>query len=208
MFIHKVPRRLQKAFPQFIWRKNENTQKIYLTFDDGPVPQATDAVLEVLDKFEAKATFFMVGDNVDKNPALAREVLSQGHTIGNHTYNHLNGLWCTTPKYLKNVRQGKAVLEDVLGQEIRFFRPPYGKIKKGQWKAVGQFHEIVMWDVLSGDYSPSLSVENSILKTVKYSQNGSVLVFHDQEKTVKKAPYILEQVLYRLSDKGFEFDRL
>ncbi|WP_143962214.1 polysaccharide deacetylase family protein [Litoribacter populi] len=208
MFIHKVPKRVQKTFPEFIWRKSGEHQKVYLTFDDGPVPQVTDGVLEVLEKFGAKATFFMVGANASKNPSLAKEVQHQGHTIGNHTFNHLNGLWTRASKYLENVHKGRNYLEDLLGQKVIFFRPPYGKIKKRQWKAVREFHEIVMWDVLSGDYSQSLSVEKSILKTVKYTQNGSVLVFHDQEKTAKKTPYILEQVLFQLSDKGFEFDAL
>jgi peptidoglycan-N-acetylglucosamine deacetylase len=204
MVIHKVPFFVPRLFPRFTWHRDRREPNVFLTFDDGPVPGITDKVLDLLEGHNAKATFFMVGDNVRKNPALAREVLSAGHQIGNHTFRHLNGTKTENLKYLNDFSSCQMEIEDVLGISPRYFRPPYGRINKPQAAAVRKTHEIIMWDVLSGDYDPGLTVETAVNKTLGHMKNGSIVVLHDQEKTISKTPRILEEVLVRLADSKLQ----
>lgn len=204
MIWHTVPALVQRLFPKRLWRKSAGDNTVYLTFDDGPVPGVTNYVLQELAKRDQKATFFLVGDNVRRNPALAREIVSAGHGVGNHTYNHLNGWKTEKTVYLDNIELCDRMLGDVLGVKTKLFRPPYGLIKSSQAVEVSKFHEIVMWDMLSGDYDQRLQAEVVLGKSIQYTKAGSVAVFHDQLKTRELLPKILPQYLDFILKMGWK----
>ncbi|MCH6198791.1 polysaccharide deacetylase family protein [Aquiflexum sp. LQ15W] len=204
VWMHHVPSLIPKVFDKFIWNKNRDEKNLYLTFDDGPVPGITDFVLNELSKRDMKATFFMVGANVEKHPNLAKEVLQAGNGIGNHTFNHLDGYRNPDALYLENIEKCQKILQDTLEVSPVNFRPPYGKISKSQSKLVLSNHQIVMWDVLSGDYDPEQSIEKCLYKTMKYSRNGSIVLFHDQQKTEWVVKKVLPDYLDFIKDKGFQ----
>jgi len=203
MVVHHVPSLVQRAFPDYTWHRDRDKKEIYLTFDDGPVPGVTEQVLTILDKFNVKATFFMVGHNVAKHPTLAKEVMSAGHQIGNHTYHHIKGNQSSTDSYVADFIKCQNTLFEILGLKTAYFRPPYGRITSGQAKKINKTHEVVMWDVLSGDYNSYLASDKILRKTKKHTQNGSIIVFHDQEKTAERLPGILSDYLDYSSDMGF-----
>ncbi len=203
MIWHTVPFLFQRLFPERLWQKGKEESKIYLTFDDGPVPGVTDYVLKELAKRSQKATFFVVGDNIRKNPSLAQELISEGNKLGNHTYNHLNGWKTETSTYLENIELCDKVLEDELGVKTKLFRPPYGLIKSSQAVEVSRFHEVVMWNMLSGDYDQSLKPELVLRKSIQHSKPGSIAVFHDQLRTKEVLPKILPQYLDYIQDMGW-----
>lgn len=176
---------------------------LYLTFDDGPIPEVTEFVLETLEKYQAKATFFCIGDNIRKHRSIFEKVMTDGHSIGNHTYNHLNG-WKTTDKeYLDNV----ARCDEQLPIKTDLFRPPYGRIKKSQARRL-QSKKIVMWDVLSGDFSADISCKRCLEKTVKHTNPGSILLFHDSLKAKKNMQYTLPRVLEHFGNLNYNFQKL
>lgn len=204
VWMHHVPSLIPKVFDKFIWNKNRDDKAVYLTFDDGPVPGITDFVLNELSKRSMTATFFMVGGNVEKHPNLAKEVLQAGNGIGNHTFNHLDGYRNPDMMYLENIEKCQNILQDSLGVIPINFRPPYGKISKSQSKLVLEKYQIVMWDVLSGDYDPCQSPEKCLSKTIQYSRNGSIVLFHDQQKTERVVKKVLPDYLDFIIDKGFQ----
>ena len=179
-------------------------QVLYLTFDDGPIPEVTEFVLDTLEKYNAKATFFCVGDNVLKHPSIFEKVRSQGHSIGNHTFNHLNGWETSDENYLVNV----AKCDQQLSLQTDLFRPPYGRIKKSQAEKILLTKRIVMWDVLSGDFSPDISPERCLAKTIRHTTTGSILLFHDSMKARKNLEYSLPRVLDHFGNKGYDFHKL
>ena len=183
MVWHTVPSAVQLLFPKRLWKGDSAGNQVYLTFDDGPVPEVTDFVLDELAKRDQKATFFMVGDNLRKFPDLGKAVLQGGHRIGNHTNNHLNGWKTQDESYLKNIEAFDEVLGKTLGIQTQLFRPPYGLMRNAQAKKVLESKRIVMWNVLTGDYDTSLDSATILTKTVRNTQNGSIIVFHDQQKT-------------------------
>lgn len=195
MLFHHVPSFVQGLFPGYVWHKNRKEKAVYLTFDDGPVPGVTDFVLEELAKRQMKATFFMVGDNVVKYPSLATKVKTQGHRIGNHTHNHLNGNLFSTDEYLENVGKCQSSLEQVLDVKTDLFRAPYGRMKRRQRKMISQTHRIIMWDVVSGDYNTQQSPVQCLAKVKRYTRNGSIILFHDQKKTEKIIFSVLPEFL-------------
>ncbi|CAG5067772.1 Peptidoglycan-N-acetylglucosamine deacetylase [Dyadobacter sp. CECT 9623] len=204
MFLHHSPFWLRAFFPGFTWRIPTNEKKLFITFDDGPIPDITEFVLETLKDFNAKATFFCIGDNVRKHPDIFHKVLKSGHSVGNHTFNHMNG-WKTEDEiYLDNIKKcdGQLNLQTVL------FRPPYGRIKKTQSKKVLENRQIMMWDVLSGDFSTELSPEKCLKKSIQYSRNGSIVLFHDSLKASKNMQYTLPRYLAHFSQKGYTFESL
>jgi len=203
MIVHHVPSLVQKVFPNYTWHKSRASQEIFLTFDDGPVPGITDKVLEILDTYQYKATFFMVGDNVHKHPSLAKEVVAAGHMVGNHTHHHIRGNKSCTPEYFADFQKCQQMLGETLGINAKLFRPPYGRISSDQAKEISKTHEVIMWDVLSGDYELDLSADIILKKTIKHTQNGSIIVFHDQQKTVKRLPALLSEFLKYTSGQGF-----
>lgn len=186
----------------YLWRKNSSEKVVYLTFDDGPVPEVTPQVLGVLDDFDIKATFFCVGDNVKKYPELYREILLKGHSVGNHTFHHLNGFKVGQEQYLKDVEQASQLIDS------RLFRPPYGKLTRKEKKILEQKFQIVLWDVISYDYDKNLS-PSQVLKNVKsYSRSGSVILFHDSVKAKNNMLTVLPQAISFLLAKGYRFEKL
>jgi peptidoglycan-N-acetylglucosamine deacetylase len=203
LIVHRVPRWVQWMYPTYIWRMDGTPGKVYLTFDDGPVPACTSFVLEELGKRNMKATFFMVGDNVRKHGKLAKEVWTEGHQIGNHTYHHIKGTETSTCSYLKEVRTCQEIIEETLSVSPKLFRPPYGRLKRKQAKLIGNEYKIVMWEVLSGDFANHLDPAKAIEKTMHHTRSGSIVLFHDQEKTLGFLKKSLPPYLDFILDKGF-----
>jgi peptidoglycan/xylan/chitin deacetylase (PgdA/CDA1 family) len=203
MYLVKTPWLLKKFYPQnLIWDKSRDKKIIYLTFDDGPIPIVTPFVLEILKKFNAKATFFCIGDNINKHQDIFFQLKADGHAIGNHTYNHLNGWKSDNKKYLDNILKCQELTQTDL------FRPPYGRIKKSQIKNLEskiKNQKIIMWDVLSGDFDTQLSPEKCLKNVLKHTKNGSIVVFHDSLKAFDRLKYTLPKALAHWQAQGYEF---
>jgi peptidoglycan/xylan/chitin deacetylase (PgdA/CDA1 family) len=204
MFLHHSPFWLRAFFPGFTWRVKTDEKKLFLTFDDGPIPEITEFVLDTLGSFNAKATFFCIGDNVRKHPHIFNKVVSGGHSVGNHTFNHMNGWKTEDVTYLDNIRQCELQLDI----PTNLFRPPYGRIKRTQSKVVLKTKQIIMWDVLSADFSQDLAPEDCLKKSIQYSRNGSIVLFHDSIKASRNMQYTLPKYLEHFSRKGFSFEAL
>jgi peptidoglycan/xylan/chitin deacetylase (PgdA/CDA1 family) len=205
LYLTYSPFWLKWFYPTLTWHKSRKEKFVYFTFDDGPIPVVTPFVLNTLKKFNCKATFFCIGDNVDKHPLILADIISEGHTIGNHTYNHLNGWNSSNKNYIENVLKGSKLTS------TRIFRPPYGRIKKSQIKEIKKQSpstEVIMWDVLSGDFDKRISKEQCVRNVLKHCKNGSIIVFHDSLKAFERLEYALPKVLENLSKKGFEFRTL
>jgi len=204
-YFKKTPSLIQKIFSERIWRIDTDEKILYFTFDDGPHPEATSFVLEELKRYNAKATFFCVGRNVKENFAMYERIISEGHRVGNHTFNHLNG-WKTNDKiYVEDIAKAAKIIDSNL------FRPPYGKITGFQAKAIqgNKLHlKIIMWEVLSGDFDPSVNGENCYLNVVKNAKPGSVVVFHDSVKSLATLQHALPRLLKYYTDEGYSFQAL
>ncbi len=201
-YLVKTPSLLKKLYPECIWNMETKKNEIYLTFDDGPHPQVTQFVLDELKKFNAKATFFCIGKNVKEHFDIYKQIISEGHRPGNHTFNHLNGWKTADKKYLDDIKQAADIIDSP------FFRPPYGRATKFQMKALQEDKfqlKTIMWDVLSGDFDEKITPENCYLNVVKYAKAGSIIVFHDSLKALPRLLYALPLVLRFFSEKGFIF---
>lgn len=206
--IFRTPFVLPILYPQLVWKIATTGKKIFLTFDDGPVPDQTTLVLNTLKSFHAKATFFCIGDNVRKHPDVFQQIVTDGHTIGNHTFNHMKGWNHTTNEYLENVERCDQQFKSHLQLPTnRLFRPPYGRIKRSQIKSL-QDYQIIMWDVLTHDYSSSCSPERCLRGSILATRPGSIVVFHDSVKAQRNMSFTLPRYLEHFSDKGFSFDIL
>ena len=205
MIPHRTPFFLPLIYPSLTWRMPEHEKTLYLTFDDGPVPGPTEFVLDQLARISVHATFFCIGDNIRKHPAVFAALLANGHTVGNHTVNHLSG-WATPARtYMENVSAFDAIAAEAgLDQPTRLFRPPYGRVSKNQIRMLNAYR-IVMWDVLSRDYDPSLSEEKCLLGTIAACRNGSIVVFHDSFKAWRNLEYALPRFIDHFGAMGYRF---
>ncbi len=205
IYLTKTPKWVGKLFTGSIWNMPESDKAIYLTFDDGPHPLITPFVLGELRKFDAKATFFCIGKNVEANKPVFNQVLSEGHAVGNHSFDHLDGWKTKTDDYVANV------LKACKNINSRLFRPPYGHITMSQRKALAGLEnpfKIIMWNVLSGDFDVAISPERCCKNVLKNAGSGAVIVFHDSEKAYERLRYTLPIVLKHFSDKGFTFKKI
>ena len=230
--IVKTPKAARRLFPAALWKVRTREKKLYLTFDDGPIAEATPQVLDELKKYNAKASFFCIGKNVATYPDIYHRILAEGHTIGNHTYDHLNGWQVQNDSYLENVeqcaeqieamepslaattmphhsqRKDTLVMEPSIDIQPKFFRPPYGKLTPSQYNKLKKLYQIVMWDVLSFDFDLKVTKEQVLENVIKNAVSGSIIVFHDSLKAMDKMLYALPQVLEHYSDLGYEFETL
>lgn len=202
MFIEQLPNWVRRLYPGVKWREDPTSKVIYLTFDDGPIPEVTPWVLDVLDRYEIKATFFCVGDNVRKHPEVYQEVLRRGHRVGNHTFNHLRGFEIGCSRYVKNVHKASEWIESDL------FRPPHGQLRYAQLDALLPEYRIVQWDVISRDYNGKLKPEKVLNIVKRYARNGSIVVFHDSIKAEKNMKFALPKALDYWIKQGFTFRTL
>lgn len=206
MYLIKSPIWLRRiAGKDLLWQMPaDESKKIYLSFDDGPHPAITPTVLQILKTFNAKASFFCIGDNVVKYPQVYEQLLAEGHTVGNHTFNHLNGWKTKNEIYIDNINKAKKYIKSSL------FRPPYGRITKQQQQLIKKELglAIVMWDVLSGDFDAKISAEVCANNVIKHTEPGSIIVFHDSEKAWPRLEKALPTVMTFLSEAGYQFSKL
>ncbi len=224
MHLVKTPFWLKCLYPGLTWNESRKDKSIYLSFDDGPIPIVTPFVLKTLKKFHAKATFFCIGDNVQKHPELFEQILADGHSVGNHTFHHLNGWKTNTEDYLADILKCNELVKSNL------FRPPYGRIKRSQIKKVERLKlkvegkeiknqkskisglqtpdfglRTIMWDVLSRDFDSLITPEECLQNVIKHTQNGSIVVFHDSFKAQERLEYALPRALEYWTKKGYQF---
>lgn len=208
MIIHKIPTWVQHIFSGYVWQQNTSDKSIYLTFDDGPVPEITEWVLAQLKAFNAMATFFMVGQNIERYNDVFFKVVSGGHAIGNHTYSHLKGWRTSTKEYIANVAKCAEVIQARMQEAPSLFRPPYGRIKPRQASLLRNHYNLIMWSVLSADYDAGLSQENCLQRTIKATEPGSIIVFHDSKKAWKNLEFVLPKYLAHFAKLGYSFKAL
>ena len=203
----KTPGWLKKIYDSYTWSVASSDKILYLTFDDGPHPEATPFVLKELKKYNFLATFFCIGKNVVSYPDIYKQVLQEGHSVGNHTYNHLNGWKTNNDDYLKDIALASDEIDSYL------FRPPYGRITSFQAKNLkpvmkGKEPKVIMWDVLSGDFDTACSPQQCLANVLFASVPGSIIVFHDSEKAFPRLEYTLPKILNYFSEKGYLFKSL
>ncbi|WP_343328739.1 polysaccharide deacetylase family protein [Polaribacter staleyi] len=213
-YFPRTPRFIMRLFSKYTWRFNAHKKEIFLTFDDGPTPEVTQFVLAELQKYNAKATFFCIGKNIQNHPEIFKDIITNGHAIGNHTQNHLKGWKNKTATYVENVLECEKTIEQfkkpeyskLKTQNLKLFRPPYGKIKKAQAKElIKRGYKIIMWSVLSADFDTTISNEKCLENVLKNTKSGNIIVFHDSVKAAERMQYALPKVLKHFSDKGFVF---
>ena len=198
--IFRTPFILPWLYPTLLWRGDAGAKEIFLTFDDGPVPGPTEFVLDTLKQARVKATFFSIGDNVKKHPQIFQRIAEEGHAIGNHTFNHMKGWNNSDDDYLTNIEQ----CDLALGFKTYLFRPPYGRIKRSQVQKLGRY-KIVMWDVLTSDYSKSMSPQKCLAGSIRATRPGSIVVFHDSLKAQRNMTYALPRYIDHFLNQGFTF---
>lgn len=199
MFIEQPAIYLRWIYPKAVWRMNHRKKAIYITFDDGPIPEATPYILDVLDQFNVKATFFMVGENAKKHPREFQMVMERGHRIGNHTFNHIGGFRYLSENYLENTDKANELLKTDL------FRPPHGWMRWMQYHVLSRHYRIIMWDLVTRDYSKRLTAANVVENVKRYTRNGSIITFHDSLKSIEKLRTALPESLEWLKEQGYEF---
>ncbi len=201
--LSRVPMLYRALFPGARWRIPAlDGRSVYLTFDDGPIPEVTPWVLDVLDQYGVKATFFCVGDNVRKYPEIFEEVIRRGHQVGNHTYHHIKALGKSTATYMRDVHQAHRLIRS------RYFRPPYGHLRFPQTRELSHSFELIMWDVLTRDYNPRLSPSDVLGNVIRFTRNGSIIVFHDSIKSERNLREALPKAIAWLLSQGYEFRKL
>jgi peptidoglycan/xylan/chitin deacetylase (PgdA/CDA1 family) len=214
-YFPKTPSIVMRFFATYIWRFSLDAKEIYLTFDDGPTPEITDFVLDELKKYNAKASFFCLGKNIENHPDIFKRILLDKHTIGNHTQQHLNGWKTKKTPYIDNVTACERAISNTLKDieasktqcpQTKLFSPPYGKIKRSQAKKLNRKgYKIIMWDVLSADFDATISNKKCLQNVLENTKNGSIIVLHDSLKASEKVRFVLPKVLKEFSNKGFVF---
>jgi peptidoglycan/xylan/chitin deacetylase (PgdA/CDA1 family) len=223
-YLKKISTLGKFLYPSLLWNLPKTGNTLYLTFDDGPIPEVTPWVLALLKEYHAKATFFCIGENIVKHPEVFDQILAEGHNVGNHSFNHLNGWKTPTSTYIENVEKAEEIIfgkqgsinrnqdlrteniEEREEKNIKLFRPPYGKITPKQIKILqGQGFKIVMWEVISGDFDVNISQENCLNNVLKNSRPGSIVVFHDSIKASANLQEVLPKILEYFHQKGFGF---
>jgi len=199
MLIEQPAIYLRWLYPRALWRMNRHERSIYLTFDDGPIPEATPFILDVLREHGVHATFFMVGDNVRKYPDLYKRILTEGHQIGNHTHNHIGGIRHSLHEYSYNVEKANAYIN------AHLFRPPHGWMRLAQYALLSRKYKVVMWDLVTRDYSKWLTAEDVVNNVKHYARNGSIITFHDSLKSIDKLRTALPQSIQWLKEQGYQF---
>lgn len=193
---------LRKYYPEALWRIDNSEKKIYLTFDDGPIPEVTPWLIEVLATFSAEATFFCVGENVEKYPFIYEQIISHGHSVGNHTFNHLHGLKTSRNEYLQNVEKAANLIHSGL------FRPPKGLMSPSQYESVKKHYRIIMWDLLSYDFDSGRSAHKVLKIVLDYVRPGSIITFHDSVRSYGNLKEIFPGLLKILTEKGYSFHNI
>ena len=219
----KTPKWIKGIFPNYIWNMPTDQKIIYLTFDDGPTPEITNWTLDLLKSYHAKATFFCIGNNIEKHPQIFKDILNDGHAIGNHTFNHPNGWTTNTDAYLKEVLKTEYLINvesrvhsesgiinpSHITQNSKLFRPPYGKIKSSQGKHLLDLgYKIIMWDILAFDWMDSITPDQCAKDVISKAGNGSIIVFHDSIKASKNMMHALPEVLDYFNEHDFSFKHL
>ena len=199
MFI-KVPKFVQRIFPSITWRKKNTKNNVWLTFDDGPTPEVTPFILNTLRKMDIKATFFLVGEQIDRYPELFNQIINDGHRVANHTYSHINSWKSKSSVYLNDIEKCQKFMP---GNNL--FRPPYGRITPSQIMRLKKKYQIILWDVLSWDFSLSISSKKVKQNVLKNTTEGSIIVFHNNEKSFNTLKKILEKTLIELKQKKISF---
>lgn len=204
MFIERPPLIYRLLFPEAVWRiKGKRKSKVvYLTFDDGPIPEETPWVLDTLDRYGVKATFFLVGDNVRRYPDLFEEIKRRGHSYGNHSMHHLQGMKASTRRYLCDITEADRLIDSPL------FRPPHGIMRWKQAKAIKDHYNIIMYDLVTRDYSRKLTPEKVLDNVKRFARDGAIIVFHDSRKSSRNMRYALPRAIEWLQEKGYEFRTL
>ncbi len=202
MFIEQPPKLIRALYPGAIWRMDPKEKAVYLTFDDGPIPEITPWVLNLLDKYGIKATFFLVGDNVRKHPEEFKMIIERGHRVGNHTFNHIRGFEYLTKNYLANTDKANEMIKSDL------FRLPHGHMRAHQYYVLRKKYKIIMWDLVTRDYSNKLNGEQVFEKVKHYVRNGSIITFHDSLKSEENMKYALPRSIEWLLELGYQFKLL
>lgn len=199
MFIEQPAKWLRWLYPNALWRMDKNDHSVYLTFDDGPIPESTPFILETLRRYNAKATFFMVGENVLRYHDLYNQIVAEGHQVGNHTFNHIGSFKHWTLTYALNIQQANDLIKTHL------FRPPHGWMRHSVYWWFQRRYKIVMWDLVTRDYSKWLTADDVVRNVKRYTRNGSIITFHDSLKSIDKLKTALPEALEWLQEQGYEF---
>ncbi len=198
---------LRLFFPNYTWKINTPHNSVYLTFDDGPIPEVSQWVLDLLKQEDIKATFFCIGENIQKHPEIFNRIVTENHAVGNHTFNHLNGWKTSTKDYLVNFELCERTIQKSKIKNQKIFRPPYGKISPSQSKAIRKKgYKIIMWDIISYDFDIKTSSEKCMQNVLENVESGSIIVFHDSLKAKTNLKYTLPKVIKNLKEKGFTFE--
>ena len=199
MIIEQPAIYLRWLYPKALWRMDRRERSVYLTFDDGPIPESTPFILDILRRFGVRATFFVVGDNVRKYPDLFQQIIDEGHLVGNHTHNHISGFRHTVRDYMFNVEKANAYIRS------HYFRPPHGWMRLAQYAWLSRRYKVVMWDVVTRDYSKWMTPDDIFNNVKRYVRNGSIITFHDSLKAIDKLHTALPQSLQWLTEQGYAF---
>ena len=209
-YLVKTPNVISTLYKNQVWSFSKEEKNIYLTFDDGPTPKITEWVIDTLKQYNAQATFFCIGKNIEQNPTIFKKIIDNGHAIGNHTYEHLNGWKSKKKEYLTSVlKTEKIISKFVQAPSKKLFRPPYGRIRITQTNELSKNnYKVIMWSVLSGDFDREISNDQCIKNVINNSNNGDIIVFHDSEKAFDKLQVVLPKTLEFLNEKGYNFKKI